>query len=159
MCRLWSAISLRGRCKALLGGHQREGRRGGAVAKFEWLAFGASRLQRDRCCRQAFGAGQRRSQQGGSSTPIVKVGSAQLVSQTSGLTHSEGAGCFGGSIGESCITSSIEDGVTSSIGDVSGVGSIWVATTKGALWGSGDISIGPGEEEGSGGVLARSVLC
>ena len=51
------------------------------------------------------------------------------------------------------------DGVTSSIGDVSGVGSTLGATTKGTLWGNGDISIGPGEEEGSGGVLARSVLC
>lgn len=59
------------------------------------------------------------------------------------------------------MISSTKDKVTSSIGDVSGVGSTRVATTKGALWGSGDISIesfpGPGEEEGRGGVLARSV--
>lgn len=58
---------------------------------------------------------------------------------------------------------SFTDGITSSIGDASGVGSTWVVTMKGALWGSGDISIesipGPGEEEGSGGVLARSVPC
>ena len=61
------------------------------------------------------------------------------------------------------MTSSVKDDVTSSIGDVSGVESTRVVTTKGALWGSGDISIesfpGPGEEEGSGGVLARSILC
>ena len=70
---------------------------------------------------------------------------------------------MGSSVGESCITSSAKDGVTSSIGDVSGVGSTRLVTMKGALWGSGDISIesipGPGEEEGSGGVLARSVTC
>ena len=58
------------------------------------------------------------------------------------------------------MTSSRGDAATSSIGDISGVGSTWVVTTKGALWGNGDISIesllGPGEEEGSGGVLARS---
>ncbi len=51
--------------------------------------------------------------------------------------------------------------MTSSIGDVSGVGSTRVVTMKGALCGSGDISIesfpGPGEEEGRGGVLARSI--
>ena len=68
---------------------------------------------------------------------------------------------MGGSVGESCIASSIRDGVTSSIGDVSGVGSTRVVTMKGALCGSGDISIesfpGPGEEEGRGGVLARSI--
>ena len=61
------------------------------------------------------------------------------------------------------MTSSAKDDVTSSIGDVSGVGSTRFVTTKGALWGSGEISIesfpGPGEEEGSGGVLARSVPC
>ena len=60
------------------------------------------------------------------------------------------------------MTSSTKGKVISSIGDISGVGSTWVVTMKGALWGSGDISIesfpGPGEEEGSGGVLARSVL-
>ena len=48
------------------------------------------------------------------------------------------------------------------MGEINGVGSTWVVTTKGTLWGSGDISIdsfpGPGEDEGSGGVLARSVL-
>ena len=70
---------------------------------------------------------------------------------------------MGGSVGESCITSSAKEDVTSPIGDVSGVESTRVVITKGALWGSGDISIesfpGPGEEEGSGGVLARSVLC
>lgn len=79
------------------------------------------------------------------------------------ITHSEGAGCFGGSVGEFCIASSIKDDVTSSIGDASGVGSTCVVTTKGALWGSGDISIesfpGPGEEEGSGGVLAPPAPC
>ena len=77
--------------------------------------------------------------------------------------HSEGAVCLGGSGGESCITSSAKVDVTSSSGVVIGVGSTRVVTTKGALWGSGDISIesliGPGEEEGSGGVLARSVVC
>ena len=60
------------------------------------------------------------------------------------------------------MTSSTKDDVTSS-GDVNGVGSTRVVTTKGALWGSGEISIeslpGPGEDEGSGGVLARSVVC
>lgn len=75
------------------------------------------------------------------------------------LLRSEGAGCFGGSARESCMTSSTTGEVTS-IGDISGVVSTWVVTMKGALWGSGDISIesfpGPGEEEGSGGVLARS---
>ena len=66
-------------------------------------------------------------------------------------------------MGESCMTSSARVDVTSSSGVVIGVGSIRVVTTKGALWGSGDISIesliGPGEEEGSGGVLARSFVC
>lgn len=61
------------------------------------------------------------------------------------------------------MPSSVNGDVTSSIGDVSGVGSIRFVATKGALWGSGDISIdsfaGPGEEEGSGGVLAPSVAC
>ena len=60
------------------------------------------------------------------------------------------------------MTSSAKVDETSS-GVVIGVGSIRVVTTKGALWGSGDISIeslmGPGEEEGSGGVLARSIAC
>ena len=81
------------------------------------------------------------------------------VPRVSEIAHSVGAGCFGGSVGDSCIASSINDGVVSSIGDVKGVGSTWDVTTKGALCGNGDISIGPGEEEGSGGVLARSVLC
>ena len=79
--------------------------------------------------------------------------------QHSRTAHSEGAVCLGGSRGESCIRSSAKVDVTSSSGVVIGVGSR-VVTTKGALWGSGDISIesliGPGEEEGSGGVLARS---
>lgn len=61
------------------------------------------------------------------------------------------------------MPSSVNGDVTSSIGDASGVGSIMCVTAKGALWGSGDISIdsfaGPGEEEGSGGVLAPSVPC
>ena len=77
--------------------------------------------------------------------------------------HSEGAVCLGGSGGESCMTSSAKLDVTSSSGVAIGVGSTRVVTTKGALWGSGDISIesliGPGEEDGSGGVLARSVSC
>ena len=92
----------------------------------------------------------------------MKVRSVQLVSPVFGNAYSEGAGCLGGSIGCSCITSPVKNDVTSSIGDVNGVGSTIFVTTKGALWGSGDISIdsfpGPGEEEGSGGVLARSVF-
>ena len=61
------------------------------------------------------------------------------------------------------MTSSAKVDETSSSGVVIGVGSIRVVTTKGALCGSGEISIeslmGPGEEEGSGGVLARSFVC
>ena len=80
------------------------------------------------------------------------------LSHKSLIAHS---GCFGGSVGDSCIASSVKVDVTSSIGDVSGVGSTWVVTMKGALWGNGDISIesfaGPGEEDGSGGVLAPPV--
>ncbi len=61
--------------------------------------------------------------------------------------------------GEYCIVS-IDTGVSSSIGVICGVGSIWVVTTKGALWGRGDISIvsfpGPGEDDGIGGVVVPS---
>ena len=90
----------------------------------------------------------------------MMVRSNKLAFSTSGNAHSGGAGCLDGSVGASCITSSVGDAVTISIGDVSGMGSALVVTMNGALWGSGDISIesviGPGEEEGSGGVLARS---
>ena len=86
-----------------------------------------------------------------------------ISSHSPRIAHSEGTVCLGGSMGESCMISSAKDDATSSSGDVIGVGSIRVVITKGALWGSGDISIeslpGPGEEEGSGGVLARSVPC
>ena len=53
--------------------------------------------------------------------------------QNLGVAHSEGAGCLGGSIGESCIVSSIEIDVTSSVGDINGIGSTWAVTMKGAL--------------------------
>ena len=49
------------------------------------------------------------------------------------MAHSKSAGCFGGSVGASCMTSSFTGDVTSSMGDASGTGSTWVVTMKGAL--------------------------
>lgn len=50
-----------------------------------------------------------------------------------GNAHSNGAGSFGGSGGESSIISLFADDITSSSGVISGVGSTQVVTTKGAL--------------------------
>lgn len=55
---------------------------------------------------------------------------------------------------------SISEGEISSIGVICGVVPTFVVTMKGSLCGSGDISIelfpGPGEEDGSGGVVINS---
>ena len=59
--------------------------------------------------------------------------SSRPLSSDLGNAHSEGAGSFGGSGGESCIISSLTDDITSSSGVISGVGSTHVVTTKGAL--------------------------
>ena len=51
-------------------------------------------------------------------------------------------------------------GVISSVGVSTDVGSDWVSTKKGGLWGRGEISmesmVAPGEEDGGGGVVAAS---
>ena len=78
-----------------------------------------------------------------------------------GPAHSSGAGCCRPSINESCI-SSIDGGSFCSDEVIWDIDSTSATTTKGALWGSGDRSmgsfIGPGEEEGRGGVVTHSVL-
>lgn len=78
-----------------------------------------------------------------------------------GPAHSSGAGCCRPSINESCI-SSTDEGSFCSDELICDIDSTSAATTKGALWGSGERSmdsfIGPGEEEGRGGVVTHSVL-
>jgi len=60
------------------------------------------------------------------------------------------------------ISISVGDGTVSFVGVSKGFGSVCVCTTKGALWGRGDMSIdpyrGPGEEEGGGGVVTFSAF-